>query len=112
MILCLFSIFTSHTWAVKEDDPHHFQTLKGLAMPNNLFPRITLVLSHLKSLRSRQSKLDNQIALEERRLAPNAQQLHWLQVRRLMVNEQIQRHSEILQNLKEALLHGSARKVA
>ena len=81
-------------------------------MPNNLFHRITLVLTHLKSLRSRQSKLDTQIVHEQRRLAPNPQQLHWLQVRRLMVSEQIERHNQILQNLKEALLNGSARKAA
>lgn len=81
-------------------------------MPMSLFSRITLLLTHLNSLRKRQQQLDHELVTARRQMIPNAQLVHWLEVRRLMVSEQIYRHTEILQNLKAALQHGSARKVA
>lgn len=81
-------------------------------MPNTLFPRIAVVLTHMKTLRKRQTQLDGEIAVEQNRLDSNYQHLHWLKVRRLMVADQIQRYDAILQKLKEALLNSGAGKAA
>ena len=58
-------------------------------MPISMFSRITLLLTHLKSLRKRQLQLENELAAARRQMVPNAQLVHWLEVRRLMVSEQM-----------------------
>lgn len=79
-------------------------------MPNSLFNRISLILTQLHALRNRKDDLEEKIASEQSRLAPNAQQLHWLRVRRLMVGEQIERHETTLNDLKNVLFSGKGQK--
>ena len=79
-------------------------------MPNSLFNRISLILTQLHTLRNRKDDLEGKIALEQSRLAPNAQQLHWLRVRRLMVGEQIEHLETTLNDLKNVLFSGKGQK--
>ncbi|WP_299353047.1 hypothetical protein [uncultured Shimia sp.] len=80
-------------------------------MTNSIFKRIALILPHIKTLRQRKVELDGKIAHEQSRLAPDYQQLHWLKVRRLMIQDQLRRYDVILQNLKATLTNSNARKV-
>lgn len=79
-------------------------------MPNTLFNRMSLILTHMHTLRNRKADLDGEIASEQKRRVPDHQQLHWLKVRRLMVRDQIQRYEVILVKLKETLMSGGAGK--
>lgn len=79
-------------------------------MPETIIKRVTLIVTHMRSLKTRHAILDGQIDVEHTRPAPDQQKLQWLKVRRLMVRDQIARYETLLLDLRSFLAPSDTRK--